>query len=114
VLPEFFKVSVCVWLVFTCTLPKVKLVGLAATLPAATAVAESAIFNGLFEPSLVTAKLPVALPVDCGLKTRLKLTLCPGAKVTGKFKPVVLKPVPVTAACEIVSVFPPVLLRVSD
>ena len=114
VAPEFFRVSVCVWLVFTCTLPKVKLVGLAVKLPATTAVPVSAMFNRLFEPSLVTARLPVALPADCGLKTTLKLMLCPGDNVTGRLNPAVLKPAPVTATCKIVSVFPPVLLKISD
>ena len=44
----------------------------------------------------------------------LKVVLCPGPRVNGKFRPVVLKPVPVTAACVMVRLVPPVLLSVSD
>lgn len=95
-------------------MPKLKLVGFAVRLPAATAVAESVIFSGLLAPLLVSAKFPLTLPADCGLKTTLKVVLCPGAKVTGRVKPVVLKPVPVTLACVMVRLVPPVLLSVSD
>ena len=61
-LPEFFKVSVCVCAVPTCTLAQVKLVGLVTKLPAATAMPERAMFRGLPVELLVTARVPFAFP----------------------------------------------------
>lgn len=97
----------------TCTLPKLKLVGLAVRLPAVTAVPESAMFTGLIEPSLVSAKFPLTVPADDGAKMTLKVTLCPGVKVTGALSPEMLKPSPVVVASEIVPVEPPILVTVS-
>jgi hypothetical protein len=112
-LPALFRVSVCVWLMPSATVPKLKLVGFALKLPAATAVAESAMLKGLFDPSLVNDKVPVAPPADVGLKTIFTFVLCPAANVTGKARPFMAKPAPLTAACEIVRLVLPVLLRMS-
>jgi hypothetical protein len=112
--PEFFKVSVSVWLPPTATLPKLKLVGFAVSVSTAPVVPESAIFTGLVEPSLTSATFPPVLPLDCGLKTMLKVVLCPAARVKGKLSPLVLKPVPVTLACEMIRLEPPVFISVSD
>jgi hypothetical protein len=57
--------------------------------------------------------LPLKPPADCGAKVTLKDALCPGVKVTGKLRPVRLKPVPEAAACEIVAFTPPVFVTVS-
>lgn len=83
-------------------------------MPAATPVAESAIFTGLVPLSFVRAKLPFTAPADVGLNTTLKVTLCPAASAKGTFKPVVLKPVPVTPACVMLMVDPLVFVSKSD
>lgn len=98
----------------TCRLPKLKLVGVAERLPAATAVPENATLSVLFEPLSVSARVPLALPADWGAKTTLKVALCPGIRVKGRLKPVVLKPAPVTAAWLIVRLVTPVFDSVSD
>lgn len=87
----------------TGTLPKLTVVGLVVRLaigklPEAAPVPESATFMGTPEPP-ARAKLPLAPPTAVGLNTIWKLTLCCGARVRGRVKPVVLKPVPVTVAC---------------
>jgi hypothetical protein len=112
-LPELFKVSVCDWLVPTCTLPKLKLVGFPLRLPAATAVPERATLSGLLDPSFVSARLALALPADWGLKTMLKVALCPASSVKGRVNPLVLNPAPVTAASVTVRLDSLVLVIVS-
>jgi hypothetical protein len=78
--------------------PKPKLVGLAERLPVATAVPESATLSVLLEPLFVSVRVPLASPADWGAKTTLKVAPCPGIRVKGKLKPVVVKPLPVTPA----------------
>ena len=96
-----------------CTLPKLKLVGFVIKLPAATPVPVMAIFSGLPVASLVRATFPLTSPVDCGLKTMLKVALCPAVSVRGSVRPVTLKPLPVTPDGEMVTVVVPVLVIVS-
>ena len=88
--------------------------GVAERLPAATAVPESATLTVLLEPLFVRARVPLAVPADWGAKTTLKLVLCPGIKVKGRLKPMVLKPGPVMAAWLIVRLLAPVFDSVSD
>lgn len=69
-------------------------------LPGAAPTPEKATVSGtLAVPLLAKAKLPLALPAALGLNTIWKLTLCCGCRVSGRVKPVVLKPEPVTVAC---------------
>jgi hypothetical protein len=111
--PVFFRVSVCDCWVPICTLAKLKLVGLAVRLPAATAVPESGTLSVL-ESLLVRTKVPRALPGDWGAKTTVKTLLAPGDRVSGNVKSAILKPVPLTSAFVIVRLVPPVLLKVLD
>jgi hypothetical protein len=67
---------------------------------------------GTLEPP-AKAKLPLALPAAVGLNTTWKLRLCCGARVRGRVKPFVLKPVPVTVACVTVTLELPVLVTTS-
>jgi hypothetical protein len=63
----------------------------------------------------VTTRLPLAFPADCGEKMTLNITCCPGASTTGGVNPLMLNPVPLMAACEIVTVDDPLeLVRVSE
>lgn len=61
----------------------------------------------------VMEMLPLALPEDWELNTTLKLALCPAARVSGRLSPPALNPAPVTGACVMVTLDPPVLVRVS-
>src|SRR5262245_57257593 len=58
--------------------------------------------------------LPVTAPAAVGANLTENVTVCEGLRVTGNVRPVTVKPVPVTLACEMVTFCPPVLVRVSD
>ncbi len=61
--------------------------------------------------ALETAVIPpLALPADCGANTVVKFTLAPGLSTNGTFSPLMLNPVPVAVACEMVTLDPPVLV----
>ena len=47
---------------------------------------------------LTKERLPLTLPLDCGVKITLKLALCPVARVNGRAGPLRLNPDPVIAA----------------
>jgi hypothetical protein len=59
-------------------------------------------------------RLPLRLPLVCGAKVVVSLTLWPGAKVNGMPRPVLLNPVPETVVWEIVRFALPALLRTAD
>ena len=63
---------------------------------------------------LATEMLPVKVPVVVGAKTTLKVAMVPDVKVSGKESPLVLKPVPVTAACDTVTLLVPVFESVTS
>lgn len=94
----------------TVTLPKLRLVGLAAKVPGVTPVPESGILRVGFDAFEAIVTVPVTSPAAVGLNTTLKLVLAPDAKVTGVVIPLKLNPVPLTPTCEIVTVVPPVLV----
>ncbi len=98
----------------TVTLPKPKLAGFDASVPTVTAVPETGTASVGFEALLVTVRLPLGLPAACGAKTTLKDLLAPAARVNGTVTPLTLKPVPVTATAETLTVEPPELVIVSD
>jgi hypothetical protein len=66
------------------------------------------------EPGALLAieMLPLVAPADAGEKVALKLTLCAELRIRGVDKPVMLKPVPETPPCEIVTVLVPELVSV--
>ncbi len=66
------------------------------------------------EASERMATLPLTTPVTAGANVAVKVTLWLGVRVVGRVSPVMEKPAPVTLACEIVTVVPPVLVSVSD
>ncbi len=111
--PVFFSVSVWLWLVPSCTLPKLKLVGFPVKAPAVAAVPLKATLSDGFEASDVIVTLPLALPADVGAKVTLNEVLWPGVKVTGVVIPETLNPVPVAFTCEMVAFTPPVFFTVS-
>ena len=61
----------------------------------------------------VTVIAPVAFVAEDGANIVVKVTLAPGLSTNGKFSPLTLKPVPVTVACEIVTLAAPVLVSES-
>jgi hypothetical protein len=74
--------------------PKLRLVGLEVSAPAAAPVAESGILKVGFEAVEVMVTVPLAAPATVGAKATLKLALWPAAKVTGAAMPVRLNPTP--------------------
>ena len=58
--------------------------------------------------------LPLMLPLDCGAKVVVKLTLWPEASVNGTLSPSTLNPVLDTVVWEIVRLRSPVLFRTTD
>jgi len=54
------------------------------------------------------------LPLDCGAKVVVRLTLWPGCSITGRLSPLMLNPVPDTVAWEIVRFHLPLLYRTTD
>jgi hypothetical protein len=78
----------------TVTLPKLRLVGFDPTAPSAIPVPDNGTVRVGFEAFDVTVRLPLALPADCGVKTTVKVALCPAVSVTGVVIPLRLYPVP--------------------
>lgn len=105
-----------VWLLPTVTLPKLRVVGLADKVPCETPVPESGIVKLGFDAFEVIVTAPVALPAVVGVNMTLKLALAPALNDTGAVMPLTLKPDPLTATLEIVTVVPPVfvIFSVSD
>ena len=101
------SVTVCDPLLPTKTLPKLTLVGLAASV-ARTPVPLKAIVAGDPEALLVTVMLPVALPADVGANVTVKVAFVPALIVAGTEKPLTLNPGPVMAASVTLSAALPV------
>ena len=58
--------------------------------------------------------VPLVLPVAWGAKVAVNPTVCPGAKLVGRLKPLTLNPVPVIMACETVTAVPPLFVKLPD
>ena len=78
------------------TLPKLRLPGATLNWAADTVpVPESAVETYMRQYFVLTENVPLALPLACGAKVNVNVTLCLGAKVMGKLKPATENPVPV-------------------
>ena len=66
-----------------------------------------AIVSAAFGALLVIEMLPVALPATEGENCAVNVLFCPALIVNGVDKPLILKPVPVTLAAEIVTLAVP-------
>jgi hypothetical protein len=73
-------------------------------------VPESGTIKAELEALETTVMPPLTLTADCGVNTALKGTLAPGLRTKGTLSPLMLNPVPVAVACEIVTLDPPVLV----
>ena len=97
--------TVTVWLadVFTVWFPKLTAPGvtLIAGVDVATPVPVRPTVSGEGLALLVIVTLPAAAPVAAGWNVTVKLVLAPAATVTGAVSPAMLKPVPLSVACEI-------------
>jgi len=79
----------------TVTLPKFKLEGATPNCPTEVPVPESGTETFAFQYFDDAEKLPVMVPLAWGVKLRVSVMLCPGESVTGRVRPVALKPLPV-------------------
>jgi hypothetical protein len=99
----------------TTTLPRLRLVGETANVPAAVPVPESARLSGEFDAFDTIDMLPLTAPALVGVKVAVNVTLWFAVRLIGKpFNPVMEKPAPLKLACEMATVDPPVLVSVSD
>jgi hypothetical protein len=75
--PEFVKVSDSIWLLPTCTLPKLRLGAAALSDPAVVAppVPASGMVRLGADPLLRIVTLPLATPLDWGVKVTLKVAV---------------------------------------
>ncbi len=101
--PLFVRVMLSELVVPSFTFPKLKLVGFApSSTLAATPVPPNAIASGELGALLTSVTDPETPPEVDGVKTVLNVAVFPAATVSGALNPELLKPVPVTAACEII------------
>ena len=105
--PVLVNVSCRLELFPTSTVPKLKLDGLSASVPAVTPDPLSGILRVGFEASLLMARLPLTDPFVCGANCTLKLFDCPAARLKGRLIPLTLYPLPLAAAWLIFTVVPP-------
>ena len=93
------------------TLRKPKLVGLTDSVRvASTPTPLNTSVDGEFGALLTSERLPLTLPAACGANCTMKLVLCSAAMTSGTEIPLVLKPLPVTVACEMVRFVLPVFV----
>lgn len=109
--PVFVSVSVKFEPLPTSTLPKARLVGFAASVPAVTPVPESGMLRLESEPVDVMLTLPVTAPATVGEKSTVNDVLWPAVNVRGNVSPLKLNPVPLAVAAVIVRLVPPELVR---
>jgi hypothetical protein len=110
--PEFVSVSERVAVVPDGTLPKLRLAGLEARCPGMVPVPASGRLREGLDALDVTVNPPLVVLADVGENATLKLTLCPGFRVAGRLRPLVLK-LDVAPAAEMVTLVPPELVSVS-
>ena len=108
-LPELVKVRFCTPVLPTSTLPKLTLEG-ATESCGCTPVPLRAMVLGELGALLTSETLPDTLPMVAGANCTLKVLDCPAARVSGRVRPVMLKPVPETVACETLTVVLPVFV----
>jgi hypothetical protein len=110
--PVLVMVSVSTCLLPSVTLPKFKLVGFAPSAPCVTPVPDNGRDSEEFGASEVIVTLPLALPAAWGAKVAVNVVLCEALRASGVVMPLILNPVPLTAACEILTVAPVSLVSV--
>ena len=76
----------------TVTLPKLRLKGLAPSVPGATPVPDRGMVRVGFEALEVNVMLPLLLPAEDGLNKTVKIVLCPADRVSGTVIPLRVNP----------------------
>src|ERR1700758_2545836 len=110
--PVFVTVSDSVPLPPTCTLPKLRVVGLDPRAPAESPVPLRAIVKFELEASDVMVTVPVKFPTDCGANVTVNVALSEAFSVNGAVIPLILNVVPLTEAFDTLTLVPPVLVSV--
>jgi hypothetical protein len=95
------------------TVPKLRLVGLAVRVDAATAAPVRDTLSAVPDAVEVNETIPEELPAAVGVKTTLKLLLAPAVNEKGSVSPLRLKPVPLIVTCETVTELPPAFVTVT-
>lgn len=96
-------------------LPKLRLTGLAVSVPAAEVpVPLTATFNVEFAALLIIASVPLTVLADAGVNVTLNVVPWPAANVSGSVRPLVWNPVPEIVACVIVTEMSPEFVSVSE
>jgi hypothetical protein len=85
----------------TWTLPKLILLGLDPSEPAANPIALSGIVRDGLEASDVIVTVPLALPAAWGAKATVKAVFWPAFKINELAIPLISKPTPLAKICEI-------------
>jgi len=111
-LPLLVSVTFCEMPVPSVSTPKLMLVGLAPRRwVAETPLPLNEIASGEVGPLLTKDTDPLTLPAEVGVNMALNVAVAPTAIVVGAVKPLIVKPVPETLACEIVKLAVPVFFR---
>lgn len=97
----------------TVTLPKLMMVGLAASEPDVTAVPVTAILRLEFAAVDASVMPPLTVPAELGANATWKTELWPGPRVRGNVSPLTVRPAPTTPAWVMVALVPPELLKVT-
>jgi hypothetical protein len=99
----------------TVTLPKLRVVGDTANVPAEVPVPDSATVSGEFVAFETTEIVPLTALALAGVKVAVNVMLCPDVRLIGNpLNPLIENPDPLTVACEIAIVDPPVFVSISD
>jgi|SRR6516162_433665 len=110
--PVFVSVTDIKELLPTARLPKLTALGFALRCGCVPTPARSMLKVG-FDALLVIDTEPAALPVAVGENFAVKFVVWPAFRVIG-LRPLILKPVPVAAACEIPIALAPEFVSVTD
>jgi len=94
--------------------PKTRLVGFDVIAPAVAPIPDKGMLRLGFEALDVMVKFPPADPETVGANFTANVVLCPAFNVKGAAIPLRLKPNPLTAAFEIVTLDPPEFVNVPD
>ena len=97
----------------TLMVPKLRLVGLAASAPGVTPVADTGMVRVEFVALELTVTLPLTAPAAVGTNETLNVAVWPPLSVNGAEIPLTLKPAPVIPTCDTVMLEAPVLVMVS-
>ncbi len=95
------------------TVPKFKVAGARLSCPVLATLPESATFSCGFEALDAIASWPEAVPLVVGLKTTLKVTLCPAETLAGSVRPLIAKAPLDTLAPESVTLLLPAFATVT-